>query len=160
MFSHRKSCRRLVGQLSKVIVLIILIVSCAPGQTSPSVIEAEIRAHTSNLPFAMPAIVVPRFPDRNLRITDFGAVADGRTLNTKAFNDAIEKCSANGGGTVIVSPGTWLTGPIKILSNVNLRIERGALIQFSKRIEDFPLIAGLDGKSKRYIITPPLYAYR
>jgi polygalacturonase len=87
-------------------------------------------------------------------------VADGRTLNTKAFADAIQACSAKGGGMVVVPPGTWLTGPIKLQSDINLVVQRGAVIQFSKRIEDFPLIAGFDGKSKRYIVTPPLYAYR
>jgi polygalacturonase len=61
---------------------------------------------------------------------------------------------------VIVPPGTWLTGPIRLKSNVNLHLERGSLVQFSNRIEDFPLIAGFDGKSKKYVITPPVHAYR
>ncbi len=132
--------------------------NCA-AQNETAVIKQEIAQLSSRAPFAMPAIEVPSFSSRTFNIQNYGAVADGKTLNTKAINDAIHTCSDAGGGTVIVPPGTWLTGPIKIESNVNLHLERGALIQFSKRIDDFPLIAGLNGKSKRYVRTPPLYAY-
>jgi DNA sulfur modification protein DndE len=130
------------------------------GQTPTSVIKEEVRERTANLPFAMPAVEVPQFPDHRVSIEAFGAVGDGRTMNTKAFADAIHACVQKGGGVVVVPPGLWLTGPIKLESNVNLYVERGAIIQFSRQIEDFPLIAGLDGKSKRYIVTPPIYAYR
>ena len=126
------------------------------AQTAAAVVAQEVRAHMAALPFTMPVIKVPEFPDRQVSITEFGAVADGHTLNTKAFADAIQACSVKGGGMVVVPPGTWLTGPIKLQSNINLLVQRGAVVQFSKRIEDFPLIAGLDGKSKRYIVTPPL----
>jgi polygalacturonase len=123
-------------------------------------IAEEVKAHCADLPFKMPEIKVPTFPDRRTSIVDYGAIGDGYTMNTRAFADAIQACVKAGGGTVVVPPGTWLTGPIRIESNVNLHLERGALVQFSKRIEDFPLIAGLDGKSKRYVITPPIHAYR
>lgn len=123
-------------------------------------IKQEIAKLAGRAPFTMPAIEVPSFPDRSFDIRNYGAVSDGKTINTKAFNNAIGECASAGGGTVIVPPGTWLTGPIKIESGVNLHLERGALIQFSKNIDDFPLIPGLNGKSKRYIRTPPLYAYK
>ncbi len=120
----------------------------------------ELKDYIVNLPFTMPELGVPVFPDRQVNIAKFGAVADGRTLNTEAFSSAIDACAKEGGGTVVVPPGTWLTGPIRLKSNVNLHLERGALVQFSSRIEDFPLIAGFDGKSKRYIVAPPIHAYR
>jgi DNA sulfur modification protein DndE len=113
----------------------------------------------SNLPFPMPEMTEPTFPDHVENILDHGAVGDGRTLNTKAFAEAILACAKAGGGVVVVPPGTWLTGPIELESNVNLRVETGALVQFSKRLEDFPFIPGLDGKSKRFVITPPLHAF-
>ena len=141
------------------VILTLVHGSSAPAQTKNPVAE-EVRAYCAHLPFAMPVIPVPSFPDRSVNIVDFKAVADGHTMNTKAFADAIAACSKEGGGTVEVPPGTWLTGPIKLESDVNLHLERGALVQFSSRIEDFPLIAGLDGKSKRYIVTPPIHAYR
>ena len=81
-------------------------------------------------------------------------------MNTKAFADAIAACSHAGGGMVIVPPGTWLTGPIRLEDNVNLHFERGALLQFSGNINDFPIIPGLSGTSKKFIVTPPLYAFK
>jgi polygalacturonase len=120
----------------------------------------DLQHYLSNLPFSMPEMREPQFPENTVSILDYGAVPDGRTLNTIAFADAIAACSKEGGGTVIVPPGTWLTGPIEIKSNINLHVERGALVQFSRDIEDFPLIAGFDGRSKRYLVTPPIYAYK
>jgi DNA sulfur modification protein DndE len=121
-------------------------------------IADELTGLTRDLPFAMPGVEVPSFPERIISIVDFGAVADGYRLNTKAFAGAVDACTKAGGGTVIVPSGTWLTGPIKLQSNVNLHLERGALIQFSKRIEDFTIIERFDRKSRRYVITPPIYA--
>jgi polygalacturonase len=119
-----------------------------------------VKEYLANLPFPMPELRDPVFPDRRVNVVEHGAVADGRTLNTKAFAGAIHSCSSAGGGTVVVGPGTWLTGPIRLESNVRLHLERGAVVQFSGRYEDFPLIPGFDGKSKKYIITPPVSAYR
>ncbi len=122
--------------------------------------QKQLKDYLADLPFSMPEMKEPQFPNRMFSIVDYGAVADGYTLNTKAFADAIAACAEAGGGTVIVPPGTWVTGPIKILSNVNFHVEKGALVQFSRNIEDFPFIRGFDGTSARYIITPPLHAYK
>jgi len=142
-------------------VLIVAIAGCGIlwAQTGKAV-SSDIDACLTGLPFEKPEMSVPTFPERRVSIVEHGAAADGHTKNTEAFADAIHACATAGGGTVVVPPGTWMTGPIKIESNINLHLERGALIQFSSRIEDFPLIAGLDGKSKRYVVTPPIYAYK
>ncbi|MFI8379460.1 glycoside hydrolase family 28 protein [Leeuwenhoekiella sp. NPDC079379] len=71
------------------------------------------------------------FPDAQFLITDYGAVADGKTLNTQAFKNAIEKCNASGGGHVIVPAGAYLTGPIHLKSNVDLHLEKGAEVLFT-----------------------------
>jgi polygalacturonase len=144
--------RRLLAAL-----LALFQASLAVGQTKD---PDEIQRYLTGLPFAMPEVEIPRFPVHKVNIVDFGAVADGSTMNTKAIVDAIQACAKAGGGTVVVGAGTWLTGPIKLESNVNLHLERGALVQFSNRIKDFPFIAGFDGKSKRFMITPPIHAYR
>jgi DNA sulfur modification protein DndE len=143
------------------ITLDSVLLLCSPANAQRvDQIREEVRQLTSHLPFAMPAIAVPSFPDHHVTITDFGARADGRTLNTKAFESAVRSVAEAGGGTVTVPPGTWLTGPIRLQSNICLHLERGALIQFSRHLEDFPLIPGLGGKSKKYIITPLIAAYR
>jgi polygalacturonase len=76
-------------------------------------------------------IVLPRFAARRYPITDFGAVADGATLATDAFRRAIVACNAAGGGVVEVPAGTYLTGAIHLLSNVNLHLADDAIVRFS-----------------------------
>ncbi|KAM3682168.1 hypothetical protein ACB098_12G053400 [Castanea mollissima] len=64
-------------------------------------------------------------------LTDFGAVGDGKTLNTKAFNAAIRNLSRyalDGGAQLIVPPGRWLTGSFNLTSHFTLFIENGAVI--------------------------------
>jgi polygalacturonase len=147
------------GMLLFLGIALVLVAARAAAQR-PGGIAEEVKKHCANLPFAMPEIAVPAFPDRNMSIRDFGAVPDGRTLNTGAFAAAIQACAKAGGGTVVVPAGTWLTGPIRIESNINLHLERGALVQFSNRIEDFPLIPSFDGRSRRFVITPPVSAFK
>lgn len=93
-----------------------------------------------NLPFDMPRVEQPVFPDYSVNIVDFGAKSDGITLNTKAINDAIKAVNAKGGGKVIIPEGWWLTGPIELLSNVNLYTEKNALIVFSDDFNAYPII--------------------
>jgi len=90
--------------------------------------------------FDMPKVKVTSFPDLTINIKDHGAVSDGLTKNTDAFAKAIEAVSKNGGGKVLVPRGIWLTGPIAFKSNVNLHLEAGALLLFSKDFDDYHLI--------------------
>ena len=93
--------------------------------------ENPYKKYTENLPFDMPEVFAPEFPDRTFNIMDFGAIGDGKTLCTQAFADAIEALSKEGGGKLLVPPGVWFTGPIVLKSNINLHLEVGAVIQFS-----------------------------
>ncbi len=60
-----------------------------------------------------------------LDICSFGATGDGKTLNTAAIQKAIDACHAAGGGRVVVPPGVFLTGSVRLKSRVVLRIEAG-----------------------------------
>ncbi|HQM92985.1 MAG TPA: glycoside hydrolase family 28 protein [Bacteroidales bacterium] len=72
------------------------------------------------------------FPDRSFSILDFGAKAgDSCYLNHEAINNAILECSLNGGGIVSIPAGEFYTGPIRLKSNVNLRLEKEAILKFS-----------------------------
>ena len=93
--------------------------------------ENPYKKYTENLPFDMPEVFAPEFPDRTFNILDFGAVGDGKTLCTEAFAKAIEALSKEGGGKLLVPSGVWFTGPIVLKSNINLHLEVGAVIQFS-----------------------------
>ncbi|KRD09042.1 glycoside hydrolase [Flavobacterium sp. Root901] len=81
-----------------------------------------------------------KFQDKTYNINDFGAVADGKTLNTAAFAKAIKACSENGGGKVLVPNGIYLTGAIHLESNINLHLEDKAEILFSLNPKDYPIV--------------------
>lgn len=76
-------------------------------------------------------IIEPSFPEKNYNITSYGAVGDGLTDCTRAFKKAIDECSKNGGGMVLVPEGIFLTGPIHLKNNVNLNITKNAVVKFS-----------------------------
>lgn len=109
-----------------------------------------------NLPFKMQTLSVPKFPNKLFNIKEFGAVGDGQTDNAKSFAIAIDACSKAGGGKVIVPAGIWLTGPIKFKDNVNLHLEIGALIQFTKNYNDYPLIESNWEGFNQYRCTSPI----
>jgi polygalacturonase len=113
--------------------------------------DQEIKAYTSNLPFAMPEIRLPQIPAYQVSIVDFGAVADGHTMNSQAINSAIQACAGKGGGTVVIPPGTWLTGPIELDNSIELHIETGALVIFSPKFEDYAM------PSKGNRVTAPIH---
>ena len=64
-------------------------------------------------------------------VTAFGAKGDGKTENREAIDKAIQAASAAGGGTVEFPAGTWITGSLRLRSNVTLRLERGSVIEAS-----------------------------
>ena len=69
-------------------------------------------------------------------IIDFGAVSDGKTMNTAAIQNAIDKCSETG-GRVIVPAGTFMSGSIELKSNVDFHLEQGAHLLASDKLEDY-----------------------
>ncbi|MCO5552584.1 hypothetical protein L7F22_006097 [Adiantum nelumboides] len=78
------------------------------------------------------------------RITEYGAVGDGRTLNTAAFQKAMaDLTNIDGGAQLHVPAGNWLTGCFNLTSHLTLYLERGALILGSQFTQDWPLIEPL-----------------
>lgn len=90
----------------------------------------------------LPKVKQPVFKKDTINIVKFGAKADGITLNTTAINNAINACNKAGGGVVVVPTGIWLSGPIVLKSNVNLHINRDAILLFTKDFDQYPLVAG------------------
>jgi polygalacturonase len=86
----------------------------------------------NELPEILASIKPPVFPARDFDITRYGAVADGETDSGEAITRAIAACHDAGGGSVIVPPGSFLTGPIHLRSNVNLHVSAGATLLFSR----------------------------
>lgn len=101
------------------------------------------------------------FPDRDYVITDFGAKADDSLfLNHEAINRAILACSLDGGGRVVIPAGCYYTGPLTLLSNVNLHLEEGATLKFSpdKRLYLPQVLTRWEGVDC-YNYHPFIYAY-
>ncbi|MDL2242040.1 glycoside hydrolase family 28 protein [Bacteroidales bacterium OttesenSCG-928-L03] len=93
-----------------------------------------------DLPFEMPVLKRPSFPKNEVNLLDHGGNPDGIALNTAVFEAAFEALDKQGGGTLIVPSGIWHTGPIVFRSNVNLHLEKGALIVFSTDYDLYPLV--------------------
>lgn len=90
----------------------------------------------------LPIVKEPVFKTDTLSIVKYGAVNDGVTLNTIQINQAIAASSKNGGGVVLVPEGMWLTGPVELKSNVNLHLQKNALLQFTKDLNQYKLVEG------------------
>lgn len=102
--------------------------------------------HYQNLPVELKQVVEFTIPEYTISIADFGGVGDGATLNTEAFRKAISALTKKGGGRLVVPQGVWLTGPIALKDNINLHIERNAIVLFSP---DKSLFLDAEGKSSR-----------
>ena len=60
---------------------------------------------------------------RIFNISDFGAIGDGKTLNTEAIQNAIDACASVGGGRVLLENGVYMSGSITLKDKVDLHIE-------------------------------------
>ncbi|MDD3587509.1 MAG: glycosyl hydrolase family 28 protein [Thermoguttaceae bacterium] len=70
-------------------------------------------------------------------ITEYGAIGDGKTLNTKAIQQTLDACAKNGGGTVVIPPGTFVSGTIFLKNNTELRLAPGAILKASTHRDDY-----------------------
>ncbi len=90
-------------------------------------------------------------------VRHYGAVGDGRHLETVAINKAVAACTKAGGGMVYLPPGKYLTGTIVLKSHVTLDLDAGATILGSENPSDYPLVSDPWG-SDRKVISPLIYA--
>ncbi|PKA98588.1 glycosyl hydrolase family 28 [Flavobacteriaceae bacterium MAR_2009_75] len=131
--------------------------------------KEEKKTETAQLtvsPFAqadsiIKSIIVPTFQDKTFDILEFGAVEGGEMNNSEAFKSAIKACSEAGGGRVLVPSGKFLTGPIHLKSNVNLHLEEGAEVLFSKNKADYlPVVHTSYEGVELMNYSPLIYAYK
>jgi len=112
-------------------------------------------------PFDMPAIAIPDFSgSRRFSILDYGAIDTDQGRTSAAIRAAIAAANSHGSGVVVIPPGTWPTGPIHLKSNVNLHLERGAILLFSGKPQDYlpPVMTSWEGL-ECYNYSPLIYAF-
>jgi polygalacturonase len=135
-----------------------LLAACQLPQRTGGIAQRTVRAQA---PFDMPAIAIPDFSgSRRFPITDFGADQKDQGATSAAIAAAIAAANANGGGVVLVPPGTWPTGPVHLKSNVNLHLAKGATLLFSAEPKDYlpPVMTTWEGlECLNY--SPLVYAY-
>ena len=106
---------------------------------------------------ALSQLTIPTFPDKTFIITEYYNGTD--SLYTEAISRAIDTCSAQGGGTVLIPNGTYRTAPIRLKSNVNLHLSDSTVLQFVTDPALFPTvltrIEGIDCHN----VSPLIYAY-
>ncbi|WP_064974717.1 glycoside hydrolase family 28 protein [Alistipes provencensis] len=101
----------------------------------------------------------PVFRRADYNILDFGAVPDRDTvLNHPAINRAIERCSTEGGGRVIIPAGVWHTGPITLKSGVDLHLDERAVLLFTSDLQHYPLAETRWEGVECYNYQPMIYA--
>jgi polygalacturonase len=132
----------------------LLLAGCAGKNADPANPWKKVKKITAQ-------IHPPEFPDHTFLITDYGAVGDSKTMNTKAFKKAIAACHKQGGGQVVVPKGVFLTGAIHLKSNVNLHLKKGATILFSQDPSDYlPVVKVRYEGIVLWNYSPFIYAYK
>jgi polygalacturonase len=118
--------------------------TAAPTITAaPATTEAALSTAAAT-PWTMPVVTGATTTDKDESklkhyvITDYGAVADGTTLNTAAIQKAIDAAAAAGGGILEIPKGTFLSGSIFLKQDVDMYLDDGAVLLGSTNIEDFP----------------------
>jgi polygalacturonase len=82
--------------------------------------------------------IKPKSAAKRYSIEEFGAIGNAARLNTSAIQKAIDRVAAAGGGTLVVPKGVFRTGAVFLKSGVNLHFSRGAVLQGSTNIRDYP----------------------
>lgn len=98
-------------------------------------VQLRIPAWTAELVVVRAANAAPELTS----ITSFGAVPDGRTVNTAAIQRAIDRTAAAGGGTVLIPTGTFLSGSLFLKPGVALHLARGAILKGTTNLADYPV---------------------
>lgn len=115
---------------------------------------------TTEYPKILARIRPPKFRKRDYIITKYGAKAGGHFDCRAAINNAIAACSKAGGGRVVVPAGEWLTGGIRLKSNVDLHISKGATLKFATDAKAFlPIVHTRWEGMELMHLSPLIYAY-
>jgi unsaturated rhamnogalacturonyl hydrolase len=134
---------------------IALILLCA---TVPTLAAPQVG--WDSMPAILERIKAPQFPNRDFKITDYGAKPDGQTDCTEAIRKAIAACHQAGGGRVVVPSGTFLTAAIHLKSGVNLHVAADATLKFTPEFNKYlPVVLTRIEGTECMNYSPLIYAY-
>lgn len=157
--------------MKKTFIALATAILCIGSAFADGIAERAQKAWTDVYPQVESRIKAPTFRDKDYNIKDFQPKTknnknikkdkNGEVLYTDIINAAIAKCSSEGGGRVIIPAGTWLTGPVKLLSNVNLHLEEGATLLFTDDPHQYyPLVLTSWEGVECWNWSPMIYAYQ
>lgn len=147
--------------MKKKLITLATAAACVIAAQAEGIAERAKKAWTEVYPQVEARIKAPEFPDKDFNILKFGKKSKKEGyLYTKMINKAIQKCHDEGGGRVVVPAGTWLTGPITLLSNVNLHLEEGATLLFTTDVKEYPIVLTRWEGMDCYNYSPMIYAYK
>ena len=109
-------------------------------------VEERYTKYYHALPVDITPVRRPDIPKNEVNLKDMGGKGDGMTLNSDAFRQAISRLSQQGGGRLTVPRGVWLTGPIELKDNIELHLQKNAIVLFSP---DKSLYIDKNPKAKR-----------
>jgi polygalacturonase len=106
-------------------------------------------------------IKYPSFPNKTYNILQYGAQSNTSFDNTEAITKAIQECSKNGGGIVLVPKGKYFSRAINLENNVNFHLDKDAEILFSTNPKDYyPLVHTSFEGTELMNYSPLIYAYQ
>ena len=145
-------------QIFKCLVLFTLI-----GQ-SLTIVKAQVGFYDLKVraPFVMPTLKVLDFSKCKIfSIVEFGAIPGDKEKTSLAIAKAIDAANKINGGTVIIPKGEWLTKKIHLKSNVNLHLNKEAVLLFSADPTDYlPAVNTTWEGMECYNYSPLIYAYQ
>lgn len=128
-----------VGWLVVFFALVIGVNARCAGIAGDPVWEAPLRASLTEMVDHLNATLTAwEVPQAIFPVENFGAMADGITVNTVAIQKAIDGCSAAGGGTVLLSKGDYVTGTLILKNGVMLKVDAGSRLLGSTNLRDYP----------------------
>lgn len=80
---------------------------------------------------------VSRSTQKQYNIAEYGAIGDGKTLNTTAIQATIDKIAEDGGGTLLIPKGVFISGSLFLKAGVNIQLQEGSVLKGSTNINDY-----------------------
>ncbi|HTR81224.1 MAG TPA: glycoside hydrolase family 28 protein [Bacteroidota bacterium] len=156
-----KTLKRIFFARSPIAVVLFFsgIVQARSQQPLDIISEAPAEIQPIHAPFEMPQLKRPSIPEQQFDIRNFGAKSGGLVKNTEPIRRTIEEAERQGGGTILIPAGAWLTGSIHLENNINLHLEKGAELRFSQDPHDYlPAVFSRDEDIECYKYSAFIYA--